>query len=139
MKPVLKTLAGILAGVGIAFVLVVAVEWFGAISHPLPADFNGTAEQMCLHVERFPAWVLAAVVPMWAAVGFAGAWTALKVGNRFAVIAVGVFLLSMLVLNISMLPYPFWFEAANLIALPAACLLGGRSQKRRGLPASDVG
>ena len=29
---------------------------------------------MCLHVERYPPWILALVVPAWAGTAFAGTW-----------------------------------------------------------------
>src|SRR5438045_1803118 len=59
MKAVLRTLAAVFAGLLVLFILVVAVELFSAVVHPLPEDFGGTTEEMCRHVERYPQWVLA--------------------------------------------------------------------------------
>src|SRR5687768_1893240 len=81
MKTALRALAGVLAGLLVSFILVVAVELISDVVHPLPKDFGGTKEEMCQHVERYPQWVLAMVVPLWAAAAFAGTWTAQKVGN----------------------------------------------------------
>lgn len=64
MKTLLRSVAGALAGLLLAFVLVIAVEAFSAVVHPFPDDFGGTHEEVCRHVERYPAGVLAAVVPM---------------------------------------------------------------------------
>ena len=72
MATVLRCMAAIIAGMIVAFVVVVAVELFSAAVHPVPPDFAGTREEMCLHVERIPTWVLALVVPAWAGAAFAG-------------------------------------------------------------------
>jgi hypothetical protein len=81
MKAVLRTLAAVFAGLLVLFILVVAVELFSAVVHPLPEDFGGTKEEMCRHVERYPQWVLAVVVPAWAVAAFASTWTARRIGN----------------------------------------------------------
>src|SRR5262245_35796775 len=127
---VLRTLAAILVGVFVAFVLVVAVELFGAVVHPLPEDFGGTTEEMCRHVERYPPWVLALVVAAWAVTAFAGAWTAKRLGNLCSFAIVGLFLLAALVFNIFKLPYPMWFKIVNLLVIPAAIFAGGRLSTR---------
>ena len=75
------TIAGIIAGLALAFVLLIAVELASAVVHPLPPDFAGTQEEMCAHVARYPAWVLALVVPAWALTAFAATWTANRLGG----------------------------------------------------------
>jgi hypothetical protein len=132
MKAALLVIAGIVAGMAVSFVLVVAVELFSAMVHPFPEGFGHTPEEICRHVERYPQWVLAVVVPMWAAAAFAGTWTAQKIGNVYSAAIVGLLLLAGLVLNISMLPYPIWFEIANLLAIPAACVAGSRMRRKTG-------
>jgi hypothetical protein len=81
MKAVLRTIAAVLAGLLVFFLLVVAVELFSAVVHPLPEDFGGTTEEMCQHVERYPQWVLAVVVPAWAAAALVSTWTARRIAN----------------------------------------------------------
>lgn len=130
MKAALRVLAAVLAGLVVSFILVVAVEFFSAVVHPLPKDFAGTTEEMCLHVQRYPHWVLAVVVPAWAAAAFAGTWIAQRIGNLYPAAMVGLLLLTALVFNISMLPYPIWFKIANLLAIPTAMIVGSRSAKR---------
>lgn len=76
MKTALRTFAGIFAGLLLAFLLIVAVEVFSAVVHPFPENFGGTSEEVCQHVERYPDWVLAVVVPAWAATAFVGVWIA---------------------------------------------------------------
>lgn len=131
MVAVLRGAGAAMAGALVAFVLVVAVELFGAMAHPLPPGFDGTDQQMCAHVERFPAWVLATVVPMWGVCGFAGAWVAARLGNVVSGSAVSLLILAALALNLSMLPYPWWFKAACLVVVPAACVAGIMAARRR--------
>jgi hypothetical protein len=114
----------------VAFVLVVAVELFSAVVHPVPEDFGGTTEEMCRHVERYPHWVLALVVAAWAVTAFVGTWTARRLGNLCSFAIVSLLLLAALVFNISKLPYPMWFKIGNLLAIPAAIVAGGRLATR---------
>ena len=71
MATVFRAAGAIVAGLLVAFILVVAVELFSAVVHPVPPDFGGTMDEMCKHVERYPHWVLAVVVPAWASTAFA--------------------------------------------------------------------
>ena len=67
MKAAIRTVVAALVGFLAAFAFVMAAEFFSAVVHPFPPDFKGTREEICRHVERYPPWVLAAVVPIWAA------------------------------------------------------------------------
>src|SRR5262245_8262132 len=126
MKTALRTLAGALVGLLAAFLLIVAVELFSGVVHPLPEGFGETMEEMCLHVERYPGWVLALAVPAWGVAAFAGAWTAQTIGNRWSFAIVGLLLLAALLFNISQLPYAIWFKVATLIVVPTAIVVGDR-------------
>jgi hypothetical protein len=129
VKSALRVLAGIVAGMVVAMVLVVAVEFFGSVVHPLPEGFGGTTEELCRHVENYPPWVLAVVVVAWAVTAFAGAWAAKRIGNLASLVAVGLILVAALLLNLSQLPYPLWFKIANVLAIPAAVFAAGRVAK----------
>ena len=109
-----------------ALVFVVAVELFGAVVHPVPPGFKGTMEEMCLHVERYPPWVLALVVPAWAGAAFASTWVSGRIGNLASALCIGVLLIAAVVFNVSKLPYASWFKIVILIAVPTAVLLGSR-------------
>ena len=131
MYAALRTLAAIFAGMFVAFLLVVAVEYFSSMVHPVPEGFAGTMEEMCQHVERYPNWVLAVCVPAWGVAAFAGTWIARRIGNLWSFAIVGALLLAALVFNISKLPYPMWFKIANLLVIPGAIILGRRLSTRR--------
>jgi hypothetical protein len=134
IKAFLRVLAGVVVGVVVAFALIVAVEGFSAVVHPLPEGFGETMEEMCRHVARYPQWVLAAVVPMWAVAALTATWAARRVGNGYSAGVVGLLLLSGLVFNLAKLPYPTWFKVVNMIVIPAAVVAGGRLSGRREVP-----
>lgn len=120
MTKALWFVGGIIGGALVAFILAIAVEFFSAIVHPFPEDFGGTPEEMREHVARYPDWVLAVVVLFWGATAFAATWTANRIGGRGAAIVVGVLLVAAVVFNVSMLPYPIWFEIASVSAIALA-------------------
>jgi hypothetical protein len=139
MATIFRTLVAIIAGMLVAFVLIVAVELFSAVVHPVPPDFGGTMEEMCQHVARYPTWILALVVPAWGAAAFVSTWTAKKIGNRGSAICVGLLLLAGVVLNISMLPYPIWFKLVILLVIPTALVLGSILSIRQATHGSKKG
>ena len=130
MAFILRCTGAVFAGMIVSFALVIAVEAYSSVVHPLPVDFKGTSEEMCLHVARYPAWVLATVVPAWAVTAFAGTWIAGYFGNRFCALFVGLILIAAVILNLSMLPYPIWFKISILLAIPAAVVLAGAAGKK---------
>jgi len=79
MKSAGRTLLAVVAGMALAFALVVAVEFFSSVVHPFPADFNG---DIPAHVRRYPHWVLGVVVLMWGATAAAATWVASRIGGR---------------------------------------------------------
>jgi len=127
MKHAARTLLAVLAGMAVAFVLVIAVEFFSSLVHPLPPNFNGNMPD---HVRHYQTWVLAVVVLLWAATIAAATWVASKLGDRLAALFVAFFLEWALVFNLTKLPYATWFKVAMFAAFPLACLLGIRSGAR---------
>lgn len=123
MKAAMRAAVGVVAGMVLAFVLVVAVEAFSSVVHPIPADSNGSIPD---HVKRYPHWVLAVVVLMWGATIAAATWVATRIGNRVAGGAVALLLAWALIFNLSMLPYANWFEIVMPIGLLIASAIGIR-------------
>lgn len=124
MMVYLRIFGGFLAGVVVAFVLVIGVEAYSEWVHPFPADLEPTHDEMCKHVANYPTWVLATVVPLWSLIGFAGTGIASYLGNRLSGALVGVLLFAGLVFNLMMLPYPVWFPIACLVGVPTAIWIG---------------
>ncbi len=133
MRSVGRTLVAIVAGMALAFVLVVAVELFSAVVHPFPADFDGNIPE---HVRRYPNWVLGVAVAMWGATAGAATWTAARIGGRMPGIIVALLLAWALIFNLTQLPYVMWFKVVMPAAFAVACLLGVAGARRH-RPASD--
>src|SRR5688500_3485430 len=130
MVTVLRCIGSIVAGLLLAMALVIAFEMFGEVCHPLPPGEH-THEVICAHVEKYPPWILAVAVAAWGGTTYASTWVASRLGNRISGVIVGLCLLAMVLLNMSMLPYPLWFEVVNVIVFPLAILLGLRGARRR--------
>ena len=124
----------VLAGLVVASVLIVAVEVFSSIVHPFPPDVDPSDYAVCkAHVARCPAWVLAAAVLAWGLTTFLSAWLATRLGSgrHFAHgIVVGLILVALVVLNMSMLPYPIWFWVPTWLFFPWASPWGPNWEDR---------
>ncbi len=131
MKSGLRTLFAVVVGMALAFALVVAVELFSAVVHPIPADLKGDISE---HVRRYPHWVLGVVVVAWGATSAAATWVASRVGNRLAGCVVALLLAWALIFNLTKLPYTMWFKVVMFSVFPIACLLGIRYGKRSASP-----
>lgn len=127
MMQVLRAITGIVVGMMVLIILLIAVEFYSSIVHPVPSNFGNTPAEMCEHVARYPAWVLASVVPLWAIASLASGWTALRLGNRFSFATVSFLIVAGLVMNVSMLPYPMWFKIAILMVIPLVLVAVYRS------------
>jgi hypothetical protein len=132
MKSAGRTVLAVVAGMALAFALVVAVELFSAVVHPFPAgldpDVPGNIPE---HVRRYPGWVLAVAGLMWGATAAAATWVASRIGGRTAGAIVTLLLASALAFNLSMLPYVMWFKIAMPATFFVACLTGIRTGTRR--------
>ncbi|MFG0334696.1 MAG: hypothetical protein ACF8TS_15170, partial [Maioricimonas sp. JB049] len=123
MTRALRIVGGVVAGIIVALILLIAVEAFSAVVHPVPADFDGTMEQMCQHVARYPQWVLAVVVPMWGATAYVSTWAAHRIGGRAAAVFIAILLVAAVVFNVSMLPYVMWFKLVMVPVVAGAAAL----------------
>jgi hypothetical protein len=137
MKTALRTLLAVVAGVALALVLVIAVELFSAVVHPVPPGFTGTMDEMCQHVARYPDWVLGVVVLAWSATSFVSTWVATRIGNRLAGLVVDRLLTLAIVINVAKLPYAMWFKVVMRSSFAVACYLGVTRGERMSKPAAD--
>jgi len=128
MKNVLRIVLAVVAGMALAFVLVVAVELFSAVVHPFPPGLDPNAPgSIPEHVRRYPGWILAVCGLMWGATAAAATWVASRIGGRLAGALVTLLLAAALAFNLSMLPYVTWFKIAMPATFFVACLIGIRS------------
>lgn len=116
----LRLICAFLAAMLLAFLLVIAVEFYSSLVHPFPPGLGMTPEEICLHVTRYPQWVLATVVPLWGGTAWLGTWVAHRLGSWGCGLAVAMLLYAAVLFNCSMLPYPLWFKGAMTLAIPVA-------------------
>lgn len=122
----LRTGLAVLVGLIVAFVLIFGVELYSNVVHPFPIGFTGSMDEVCRHVESYPGWVLGTVVVAWGLTAALAAWIAQRIGNVYAATLLGVLLIAAVSLNVSMLPYPMWFEIAVLVVIAAGAVAGAR-------------
>lgn len=135
MSTTLRFVAAVVAGILASLLLVIGVELIGAVAHPTPEGFVGTAEEMNMHVAGIPHWVLAVSVVGWGVTAFVGTWIANRIGGRGAAMVIALLLLVAAAFNVISLPYPTWFKAGAVpVILAGAALavrLRGESQTSR--------
>jgi hypothetical protein len=137
MKSVLRAVFAVVAGMALALVLVVGVEMFSAVVHPIPEGFTGTMDEMCQHVARYPDWVLGIAALAWSATAFVSTWVATRIGNRWAGLVVLVILTIGIAFNLSKLPYAMWFKVVMLTSFNVACCLGVMSRVQKSSRAAN--
>jgi hypothetical protein len=124
---ILRSIGAVVAGLVLAMVLVVAVEVLSNIVHPFPAGVAPTHEEICNHVAKYPSWMLAVASVLWASTVFVSSWLATRWGTRRHPahgILIGILLFAAAAFNMSMLPYPIWFEVVTLASFVLATFLG---------------
>jgi hypothetical protein len=134
----LRTLSAFVLALVASLGLIIGVEILSNVVHPFPSDFKGTQEEICIHVEKYPNWILAGVVVAWGFTAAAGTWISQRIGNVYSSTALGILLIAGVALNISMLPYPIWFKVISVIAIPVAAVYGARLALQRQTPSSSV-
>ena len=138
-----RSVGSVVAGLVVAFVLVVAAEVFSSIYHPWPPGVDPADYEACKrHVANYPTWVLAVGAAIWAAAPLTGAWLAMRLGTArhwAHGIVVGAILLALACLNMAMLPYPIWFPIVIVVTFPLGTILGVRLARGPSVPQQSGG
>jgi hypothetical protein len=119
----IRNLAGLATGLGVAIMTVMAVEGIGNRLYPPPAGYDltsGSAETLPFETLVWPVigWFLGAV---------AGSWVAVRVsGERWLSWAVAVCVLAATILNLALITHPTWVIVAGIIAPVLGGWLGQR-------------
>lgn len=123
----LRTILAVFAGLVVAMVVMITLEYFGMSLFPPPpgtrldteADLAALVASASLGKQ---AWVLLG----WTIAAFVGGWIASRLSQRHrtgAALAVGVLIVAGVVMNVSMLPHPLWMTVVGiLLPVPAAWL-----------------
>ena len=123
MRNSVRIVGSVLLALLIAGLMLAIIEVFSATVHPYPNDFGGSREEVQKHIEEYPRWSLALVVPMWMVTTFLSVLLARILGGSSAAIIVGLILVAGAFLFVFVLPYPVWFEIANILGIPAATFM----------------
>ena len=127
---VIRSVAALVVSCIAALVLVIAVEGIGAVFHPFPPGADPNDIEVCkTHVSRSPGWLLGVVVILWGATALVASYVATRLGSGRHPLhgyAIGLLLLAAVGFNMWLLPYPKWFEVANLVCFPLATYYGAR-------------
>jgi hypothetical protein len=121
---ILRSVGAVIAGLIVALILIVAVK--GIYPFPLSVDPHDY-EFLEWHVANISRWLLGVIVVWWGMIALVSSClaTQLGTGRHSAHGIVVVFLLFLpMIANMIMLPYPLWFEVANLVTIPVATIFG---------------
>jgi hypothetical protein len=135
VRSVLRSTLAVVLALVVALALVIAIEVLSNVFHPFPAGVDPADLEACkAHVANYPAWLLAVAGLGWGLTVFVSSWVATRLGaGRHPAhgIAIGLLLFAAAAFNMSMLPYPLWFEAGTVILFVAAILFAVQLGRRR--------
>ena len=119
-----RNIGAALAGVAIAFVLVMLIEKIGHLIYPPPADLDYTdPEAIKPYIATLPFIALLFPMIAWVVGTFAGTIVASKIGTANSLLFAGVvggLVLAATITNLIMIPHPMWFSIVSLIAIAAS-------------------
>lgn len=121
---IFRSVGAVIAGLIVALILVVAVK--GIYPFPLSVDPNDY-QGLEWHVANIRRWLLGAMVAWWGMTALVSSCVATQLGpGRHAAHGgvVGFLLFLPMIANMIVLPYPLWFEVANLVTIPVATIFG---------------
>ena len=137
MRPALKSIGSLMAGLVVAGAVMMLIEFLnGRVLYPeLAKAAEGVTDQEAVRriFATAPLGALLGVVAACALGGLAGGWLTARLTRPLQgpALALAALLTLAGVGNNLMLPPPLWFWTATLIALPAGTLLGARLARAR--------
>jgi hypothetical protein len=124
----LRRIAGVIAGMIIAAVLVQVAEMIVHAMHPYPAGMNEhDFAQIKKYVSTLPIDALLLVLAGWLLGTIAGTFTAAKIGATCATAYIlGAILFCLGIVNAVIIPQPLWFTIASLVIYVGGAVVGAR-------------
>ena len=130
-----RSLAGILAGVVTAFVVVLAIESAGLPLFPPPAGMDPLkAESVRQHLSEIHPGSFVMVLVAWTAAAIVGPWVARRVAGdapAWPSLTVALLFLVLCVYNLVAVPGPAWMKVGAIVLVPVATWLGFRIPLKR--------
>jgi hypothetical protein len=127
-----RAIGGVVAGIVIAFVVVLAIEMIGIQIFPQPAGMNPLdAESVRLHLSEISTGSFVAVLVAWTAAAFLGPVVARRItgdGPRWPALTVAALFTAICAYNLATVPMPVWMLPAAVVLVVLASWLGLRRQ-----------
>ena len=127
---VARAIRGIMAGIGTAFVVVLAIEMVGVRIFPQPATMDPLdAESVRQHLSEISAGSFVAVLVAWTIAAFVGPLVARKIAGerpRWPALTVAAFFAVLCAYNLYTVPMPTWMLPAAIVLIVLASWLGLR-------------
>jgi hypothetical protein len=136
----IRSILGIVAGIVVAVLTVMAVQALGHALYPYPADIDLNDPEQIARV--FPTIPLAAklfVVAAWFGGGLAGAAVAKAIAGRdWAAWTIAVLIAIGALTNIFVIPHPVWMQVSAIVAPLLGGLVANHLVRRRDRAAPDA-
>lgn len=133
----LRTILAILAGLLVALVTIVAMEYLGMSLFPVPADVTLEDEaDLARLVAEAPTGKLLWVALGWALAALLGGWTAARLSRahrRVAALCVGGLIVIGVGATVATIPHPAWMVATGLLLPLPIAWLAARHTMRAGM------
>ncbi|MDX2275710.1 MAG: hypothetical protein NW206_09700 [Hyphomonadaceae bacterium] len=129
---ILRILLGVVIGVVLAMLIVMAGDWLYMRLFPLPPEVDATnPSSIGAYLASAPVVSLLGLPLTWTIAGGVGALAAAMIARkRWAGWIAGAILFASTLLNLAFIPHPWWMLAAALICVPAAIWAGARAGVR---------
>lgn len=128
VQPWLRGLLALLAGAGVAMVLIGGVEIASAGLYPPPQDLDpGDQEQMAAFVASLPTGAFLMILAAWTAGAIGGGFTAARLASCCRPLhagIIGLLLIAGALATMRQIPHPGWMWAAGPLVITAGTCLG---------------
>jgi hypothetical protein len=140
---VIRNILGIIAGIAVAVLTVMAVQGIGHALYPYPADVDlNDPEQIARVFPTIPVAAKLFVVAAWFGGALAGAAVAKGLGGRgWAAWTIAVLIAVGALANIFVIPHPVWMQISAVVAPLLGGLIANHLVRRRetGRSAAEAG
>lgn len=121
-----RTILGVLAGVVVAWLVIVLCQFGSTALHPPPPGIDlRDPTQLAAFIEAAPLGAMLLVLAGYALGALLGGWTAARMARhkRVAALLIGALVLAGVIANFALIPHPLWMAVTGvLLPLPAAWL-----------------
>jgi len=129
MARIVRSVVGVVGGIAIVVVLILAYEALSAIMFPAPEGTNlADMEQMKAYIAGLPTIALVLYLVGHGLATLCGTFVGASIAGRSPIahaLVIGAWPLIGSIITMAYIPHPAWFIAPALLTYPAMALLGG--------------